>query len=196
MAKQAFTSGVGANGVLQSVCDNDGNIIYQELLGASTAPGGDAGVQDAAPVGALYTNSATGAKFTKVTDTNSTSDWIELAASSVVSTTGTAITAATVADCVDVDAVNCVQWEVTITDTANPTNKRCVTVKGIHDGTDTTDATLADFACDDIVKTGVPFNADLNVILQGTGTSQQMCLEIASTLVGGVDYTVQRVTAS
>ena len=196
MAKQAFTSGLGANGVVQSVCDSDGNIIYQELIGGSTAPGGDAGVQDDAPIGALYTNTATGAKFTKVTDNNNSSDWIQLAASSVVTTSGTAVTTATSADCVSVDAVNCIQYEVTLTDSANPTNKRCVTVKAIHNGTDTVDATDADFACDDIVKTGLPFNAEVNVVLQGSGTSQEMCLEISSSEAGGVDYTVQRISES
>ncbi len=196
MAKQAFTSGVGSNGVLQSVCDADGNLVYQELIGPDVAPGGDGSVQDDAPIGALYTNSGTGAKFKKVTDTNADADWIELASSSVVSATGTGITAATNLDCVDVDTSNCAEWYVTVIDNANQGSKRCVTVKGIHNGTAAADATVADGACDDILKVGTGFNADLNVVLTGSGTGQQMCLELTSTETAGVDYTVKRISSN
>jgi len=47
-----------------------------QVISGSTAPGGDAGEQDDAPIGSLYLRS-NGQLYTKTADTNATSDWQE-----------------------------------------------------------------------------------------------------------------------
>lgn len=46
-----------------------------QLLFGSGAPGGDAGEQDDAPIGAFYSDSGTGHLYQKVADANSAADW-------------------------------------------------------------------------------------------------------------------------
>lgn len=59
--------------------DENSDTAFIELLQGTSAPGGDAGEQDAAPIGSLFVqrNGASSALYQKVANAGSTSDWVE-----------------------------------------------------------------------------------------------------------------------
>jgi len=53
----------------------DNSDTFLEVLFGSGAPGGDAGVQDAAPIGSMYLRSSDGATYKKIANNGNAQDW-------------------------------------------------------------------------------------------------------------------------
>ena len=99
------------------------------------------------------------------------------------------VTTPTIIDCVNVDLVAAVKWIVYTQGTAggDAAKKYTIEVLATHDGHNVSggaDATDIDRAIGPKLKIGPSLGVKANVVLQGTGAAQTMCLQIeASTAV-------------
>jgi len=108
--------------------------------------------------------------------------------------TASAVTTATNVSCINVDDAFAAEWEVTLEDAATPANKKFFKVAALHDGTSSADAANVDDTIFAKLCIGADFNHSLNVVLTGTGASQQMCIEVASTEPGGVNVRARKTS--
>jgi hypothetical protein len=99
-----------------------------------------------------------------------------------------AVTTATIVDEVLVDNVNVVHWDVLAIEVATPANKEFLHITALHNGTTSADATDVDWDRQRR-KTGSPITGyDVDVVLNGTGGTQEMRLQVTST--DSVDVTL------
>ena len=108
--------------------------------------------------------------------------------------TSSSVTTETSVDSVKVDYHNAVKWMVTAAEDSLGTesNKECVEIFAIHDGTSAADATAVDFVQYGNVKTADISGLTFNVDISGTGASQEMRLTVTSTTA--VDVTAIRIS--
>lgn len=91
----------------------------------------------------------------------------------------TGVTTQTILDAVLVDDVQAVKWLVVAEDAGG--DKQAVEVYAIHDGTATSDATTTDYTVYAKLKIGNIVGANLDVVVVGSTTSQEMRLLVEST---------------
>lgn len=102
------------------------------------------------------------------------------------------VTTATRVGEVLVDDADQVEWEVLIVDAANPDNKKKLKISALHDGTVSADAANVDIDKFAKLKIGSNFNASVSVTLSGTGVTQDIAVEVASTEPSGVNVYTRR----
>lgn len=103
-----------------------------------------------------------------------------------------AITSATNIGCVKVDLIRTAKWLVEFEDVATG-EIISYDVMGSHDGsTDgTTDAVNTDQSTAPQLRVNnVNFNRTVNVVLSGSGASQEMCVQVSTTRPSGVNVRV------
>ncbi len=162
------------------------------ILSGATAPGGDSGPQDDAPIGSLYLRTD-GEVFRKTADTNATSDWVQMDSAADPNNYAqvTGIATDTLIDSVLVDEVKASEWEIHVFEDATPANIKAFKVWATHNGTAAADATLVDDTSYAKLRLGANFNVDIQVNLSGAGASQSMQLR-ANSSTAGVTVTVRR----
>lgn len=163
--------------------ENSDTDIFDILFGAA-APGGDTGEQDDAPIGSVYFRN-TGDIYTKIADTNATSDWqLNSPSSGEAPVVVSGITTVTTVDSVLVDSVKAVKWYVQAIEDADPENVKAFEIFASHNGSAANDATAADDTTYAKLKLGANFNLTLAVDVNGTGAGQVMRLRATSTSAG------------
>lgn len=169
--------------------NSDTDII--DILFGSAAPGGDTGEQDNAPIGSVYFRTD-GSMYSKIADTNATSDWQLNAPSSGESPiTVTGITSAQTVDSVLVDSVKAVKWYVQAFEEATPDNIKAFEIFAAHNGTAAADADESDDTVYAKLSLGANFNLVLSVDVNGSGAGQTMRLRAQSS-TAGVTVSVKR----
>lgn len=162
-----------------------------DLLFGTAAPGGDTGEQDNAPIGSVYFRTD-GSMYSKIADTNATTDWqLNAPSSGETPTTVTGITTATTVDSVLVDSTKAVKWYVQAFEEADPNNIKAFEVFAVHDGTASADATDSDETVYAKLSMGANFNLVISVDVNGTGAGQTMRLRAQSS-TAGVTVSVKR----
>lgn len=101
------------------------------------------------------------------------------------------ITTTTTVDSVNCRAYDCILWIVKAVNHVAPSNKQTVQIFAVHDGTSTVDAANVDYNLSSVLTVGTPPSGlGYSVVLNGTGSSQTMNLQIVSTTA--VDVKVVR----
>jgi hypothetical protein len=132
-----------------------------------------------APIGSSYSNTTTGAQYKRVALLGQVSDWVELAGVYATSTI-TGILAETIVDTMQVDTDSSFMWEVSIFIEASPANRYSAQIHAHHDGTLTTDATLADHVVSNVLRTYPKISTlRIDTKLIGVGSQQVVALTVA-----------------
>lgn len=162
------------------------------ILHGSGAPGGDAGDQDAALVGSLYSDTSNGDWYRKITAGTGTDKWGELAGG-VEPTSLSSVTTPQVLDYVLVDDAPVMKWIVTVTEVATPANQWSAEIVAFNNGTDAADADEVDWNEYGELRLGAKIDGLVfSVVLSGALTTQQMQLKVEST--DAVDVVARRVS--
>ena len=95
-------------------------------------------------------------------------------------------------DIINVQAAQDIQWRITAIDTANPGNKISTTISVLHDGTASTDATVAgsDPSEGNFLSVGAGVNIVFDLVLNGTGAGQTASITFNAAV--SVDLVVTR----
>ena len=104
-----------------------------------------------------------------------------------------AVTTITTLDSVLVDDVSACQWNITVSKTSAPAQKKHLVVFAGHNGHAAADATVVDDTEFAKLKLGANFNTTVGVALNLAGASQEMIITITSTEPGGVDVVAKRI---
>lgn len=91
-----------------------------------------------------------------------------------------------------VDDADQVEWEILLIDAGNPTAKKKLKLSAIHDGDASTDATMVDETKFAKLKVGNNFNAQVTAVISGTGATQEIALQVASSEPSGINVFVRR----
>jgi hypothetical protein len=114
---------------------------------------------------------------------------VELAGNDVVESSALAVTTATVIDEMLVDSFGAVKWLISIRLDSAPAQKKCMEVFACHNGTASADATVIDDTVYAKLKIGAEFNAEVAIVLSGTGTTQKMQLKVTASSAVSVKAT-------
>lgn len=106
----------------------------------------------------------------------------------------TGVSTATILDSLLVDQYRSAVWLVTGFDEANPQDAKSQIIHGVNDGTASADAASVDDNKFSLNSTGA-FNFQVSVVLNGSGTSQTMDLEV-NTSEPGVTFSCVRLGAA
>ena len=177
---------------ITGVNEDDGTSDLQ----GSGEPGGDGSYQDEAIIGSTYRRSDVGQFWTKISTANdSVLDWAMHASGATapgMTSSADDVTTVTSVDCVLVDEVDAVEWEVELMLVDDRTNRKKIKISAMHDGDASNDAVNVDHDVFSKLKLGPNFNADVGVTLIGAGAAQTMCLRVASSETNGVDVRARR----